>query len=292
MVAGMCDARPCRPNSSPPRSPGGPTFLRPQVTRRPPRKEFSQPSPSDSWKAGATMPLGESQARGVPLCSARPTSMPRSGRMSKERPLPVLKRKALTPRAGPSSNTKGSIPATWSNLPIRLRSSLRVSGSPDGSVIMDLLLLGLAPEAFNTGRTSLFGERGDWGRGLGSLPDRAELPRARLLFRGTFDPRDARQAGRARRRGRRDLGDQRLQGNHGDVSQRVIQGTHAARARRGVPRRARGGGLARATFSAPDQISRRLPHASRPPACRRRDREGKARRTARQDGGLAHPLVG
>jgi hypothetical protein len=45
------------------------------------------------------MPLGESQARGVPLCSARPTSMPRSGRMSKERPLPVLKRKAHTPRA-------------------------------------------------------------------------------------------------------------------------------------------------------------------------------------------------
>src|SRR5215213_11548596 len=292
LVAGMCDARPCRPNCSPPRSPGGPTFLRPQVTSRPPGKELSQPSPSGSWKAGATMPFGESHARGVPLYSAKPRSMPRSGRMSKERLPPVLKRKARTPRAGPSSKTNGSIPATCSSLPIRLRSSRRVSGSPEGSVIMALLLLGFAPGVFNTGRIPVLESEGIGGRGLGSLPDRAELPCARLLFRGKFDPRDARQAGRARRRGRRDLGDQRLQGNHGDVSQRVIQGTHAARARRGVPRRARGGGLARATFSAPDQISRRLPHASRPPACRRRDREGKARRTARQDGGLAHPLVG
>ena len=39
-----------------------------------------------------------------------------------------------------------------------------------------------------------------------------------------------------------------------------------------------------------DQVPRRLPHAPRPPARRRRDREKKARRAPRQDGGVAHPL--
>ena len=51
-----------------------------------------------------------------------------------------------------------------------------------------------------------------------------------------------------------------------------------------------GRGLARAAFPAPHKVPRRLPHAPCTPARRRRDREREARRAARQDRGLAHPL--
>src|SRR5918993_517974 len=96
--------------------------------------------------------------------------MPRSGRTSKERPLPVRKRSARTPREGPSSKANGSIPATCSSLPTRLSSSLRVSGSPEWSVSMPVLLPGFAPGAANVGRIPLSESEGIGGGALEAYP--------------------------------------------------------------------------------------------------------------------------
>ena len=148
----MCEARPCRPNSSPPRSPGGPTFLRPQVMRSPPGKVFSQPSPLGSWKWGATGPFGESQARGVPRYSARPRSMPRSGE-------DVEGEAATRPKAKHSHAAGGAV---VEGERLYSRDLLRPAYPPEqipprqgvARLVCEhkVLLLGFAPGAANVGR--------------------------------------------------------------------------------------------------------------------------------------------
>src|SRR5215211_5064326 len=114
-----------------------------------------------------------------------------------------------------------------------------------------------------------------------NLSDQADLPHSLLLLRRAPDPREARQEGRARGHRGRDLGDQRLSGDHGTYHQRRVRRTLAPRPRARVPGRARGTGLAWSALPDPAQVPRRLAHAPRPPPRRRRDRPKEARRATR-----------
>src|SRR5215208_5296452 len=71
----------------------------------------------------------------------------------------------------------------------------------------------------------------------------------------------------------------------------VVNGSHAGRTLHDLVEEFPDG-LARAAFSAPDQIPRRLQQAARPSSCRRRNRKGETRRAPRQGGGVAHPVGG